>query len=609
MAKVDHKRTRPAIAEPPATAETVTLRVGTDESPRDVVLPARDFNKVTGASRRLEGPAVAVKYGPVIYRGPDAAQFDTTFQVMMGIKAVPPLAANGLPNAIADKHGNFTAKVADRTQTTAFVAAHEVHAWAERMLGYPVAWGKDGTLEINPAQWVSTSPEALNADYNMVTHKIQLGVYGALRNGRPVAFSGRDLSTLELGRSLIRERDTPERDKHLATLAHIERLLAGGKTKDAAQLITSELAHEPPLPAPDTSSWAAQVSPPQRDIYYGVLELTRGDLERHRPVHNAFFDMAQSPATVRHEGGHALLAMLKPALRDGADAAFHEFVGDHSAIAAPLDDPKMVRAMLRETGGDLTRSSSFSRICEREQQWLDATMLHPGSAKILRDASARATIDDFGGPTIRDATDPNQIPEAHRLSRLLSSATYALFAQRANAAIKGLRDVDAKVRRVQAVSDEVSTTVLDGMSYMPESGNSLSDIAGAWLVAARNQDARGTGGGHLEAQLRGILEDRGLVKPGDTPVPKAMRDVPSVRVDATWTALVLKREPTIATILASWATRMPERAIVPISDTTNAVGTRVVRYAFDVPGNSTVTLVAGALTFDANGTLVAASGG
>jgi hypothetical protein len=76
----------------------------------------------------------------------------------------------------------------------------------------------------------------------------------------------------------------------------------------------------------------------------------------------------ESPDVVAHELGHAVLDALKPALWGLATteaAAFHEGLGDMSAILTALQLPAVRQAVLEETSGRLWRNSSVSRVAEQ----------------------------------------------------------------------------------------------------------------------------------------------------------------------------------------------------------------------------------------------------
>lgn len=88
----------------------------------------------------------------------------------------------------------------------------------------------------------------------------------------------------------------------------------------------------------------------------------------HKAVGNRTVFSCESPDVVCHEQGHAVLDALKPQLWNAASieaAAFHESLGDISAILCALQLPTMRQAVLVETGGSLFRSSKLSRVAEQ----------------------------------------------------------------------------------------------------------------------------------------------------------------------------------------------------------------------------------------------------
>lgn len=76
----------------------------------------------------------------------------------------------------------------------------------------------------------------------------------------------------------------------------------------------------------------------------------------------------ESPNVSCHELGHAILDALRPQLWDVASieaAAFHESLGDMSALLAALQLRSFRETVLTETGGRLYRASRLSRLAEQ----------------------------------------------------------------------------------------------------------------------------------------------------------------------------------------------------------------------------------------------------
>jgi hypothetical protein len=70
---------------------------------------------------------------------------------------------------------------------------------------------------------------------------------------------------------------------------------------------------------------------------------------------------------INHEFGHAVLDGLRPLLADSISAetaAFHEFLGDLSAILIAFRNNKLRKWLAAETGGDLSADSALSNLAE-----------------------------------------------------------------------------------------------------------------------------------------------------------------------------------------------------------------------------------------------------
>lgn len=96
---------------------------------------------------------------------------------------------------------------------------------------------------------------------------------------------------------------------------------------------------------------------------------TRSDLRFfHTNVGGQTVFTGESPDTLNHELGHAVLDAIRPQLWDAMThevAAFHESFGDMSSILSALQLPSMREQVLEETGGALYRSSRLSRVMEQ----------------------------------------------------------------------------------------------------------------------------------------------------------------------------------------------------------------------------------------------------
>lgn len=88
----------------------------------------------------------------------------------------------------------------------------------------------------------------------------------------------------------------------------------------------------------------------------------------HDTVKGRVYFSGESPDVVSHEMGHAVLDAIRPQLFDAQTieaAAFHESMGDMSAMLSDLQVPSFRQALLNETGGSLNRNSRLSRLAEQ----------------------------------------------------------------------------------------------------------------------------------------------------------------------------------------------------------------------------------------------------
>jgi hypothetical protein len=144
----------------------------------------------------------------------------------------------------------------------------------------------------------------------------------------------------------------------------------------------------------------------------------------HERVDGTVYYSGESPDVVAHELGHAVLDAIKPQLWDTMSievAAFHEGFGDMSAMLSALQLQPFRQIVLAQTGGNINRSSSLSRLAE--QLGYAIRKVSPNSAEpdCLRNAA--------NGWIYRD---PTQLPqsgpasqltqEPHSFSRVFSGA-------------------------------------------------------------------------------------------------------------------------------------------------------------------------------------------
>jgi hypothetical protein len=150
----------------------------------------------------------------------------------------------------------------------------------------------------------------------------------------------------------------------------------------------------------------------------------------HEEVNGVTYFSSESPEVTCHEFGHALLDGLRPELFNVAfieAAAFHESLGDISAILSVLQLPSMRTDVITATAGKIYRNSRVSRLAE--QLGFAIRQNHPD----LVDAdSLRNAVNSF---FYRDPqTLPPRAPsttlssEPHSFSRVFTAAFLEMLA-------------------------------------------------------------------------------------------------------------------------------------------------------------------------------------
>jgi hypothetical protein len=115
---------------------------------------------------------------------------------------------------------------------------------------------------------------------------------------------------------------------------------------------------------------------------------------------------------VSHEFGHAVLDGIRPHFNETASvqtAAFHEFIGDLTAILMSLQNGAFRKWLARETGGDMSKAEQLSSIAE---QFGRAAEGKP----YLRSARNKEAMSDVA-----------RSQSEHRVSQVLTGAMFDIF--------------------------------------------------------------------------------------------------------------------------------------------------------------------------------------
>jgi hypothetical protein len=233
-----------------------------------------------------------------------------------------------------------------------------------------------------------------------------------------------------------------------------------------------------------------------------------------------------------------VLDAVRPDLWDAPHfevAAFHEAFGDLAAILVALDEPALVRAMVEETRGQLSRSNLVSRLAE-ELAAAAYARFGPGVAlpEALRDA-----VNDFrwSDPLdLPESAPPNELSsEAHSLCRVLTAAFWDLLVavyEALGGARRGEADLAYAAREVGRLLAEASATAPVGADFFSR-------------VAARTVRAA-VGDPSLAQEIARRLEARGL-RTEEGP-PRHVEPAPDIRLVEDGRPV----EEGVVTAVASW---------------------------------------------------------
>ena len=148
---------------------------------------------------------------------------------------------------------------------------------------------------------------------------------------------------------------------------------------------------------------------------------------------------------IAHETGHALLDGIRPFYIDSTSvetAAFHEYIGDLTALLLLLRRNEVRRRIAKEVQGDLRKDDLLAHMAEEFG-------IAIGQSDALRNAHDQLTLDEFRVRKIR---------KPHEASRVLTTAMFEILVRMADVYLKGeVDDGPAKERTpAQALSDVAS---------------------------------------------------------------------------------------------------------------------------------------------------------
>lgn len=225
------------------------------------------------------------------------------------------------------------------------------------------------------------------------------------------------------------------------------------------------------------------------------------------PVTRNIVFTCNSSDVVSHELGHAMLDALRPDFWNVQNVeiwAFHETFGDISAMLTIMQSDEAINRALRETGNDLSRSNTISRLAEEMGLGLyHATGGRSGSLGYLRDASVRF---DYIPPTALPGNAPqNQLSnEAHSFSRVFSGAWYDMFVRIYK---KELMKGNSPLESVHTARDVAANYFIRAVISVPKSVVFFNAMAKA--IVAEDRAA----GSPYATEVSGTFSDRKIYTP------------------------------------------------------------------------------------------------
>ena len=212
---------------------------------------------------------------------------------------------------------------------------------------------------------------------------------------------------------------------------------------------------------------------------------------------------------VGHEYGHKDLNDRRPAYFSTWSAdpgAFHESYGDVTAFLESLQDDSVIKKVVEQTGGDLSKTNVASESATQLAQAINDKVGHnvTGGA-FLRNADNNfkwadpATLEN-------NPADPSQLgSEVHNFSRLWTGAFYDVFKGVVSENIKAGQDPATAIKNASNEGLAMYGRLFGKNGTAPEGDFTYRDMASAWIKAERED-----GGTHADLVAQ-VMSDRGIL--------------------------------------------------------------------------------------------------
>src|SRR5689334_8941554 len=243
---------------------------------------------------------------------------------------------------------------------------------------------------------------------------------------------------------------------------------------------------------------------------------------------------------VAHETGHALIDGIDPDIYDALDPqalALHEGVADLTAMLLAFNSRALRLAVLKQTNGSIRESTAFSSIGEQFGRAIDPDRKAGWLRNLLNDATLSA--------------DPNDEPEEHELSKVISGVLYEFVVylhehfRKAVAEQAGITEFSASGKALAIAGSLFQRMALRGLDYLPPGEITFADFGRAILAADQASYEDDTWRSWLREHFRarGIVRD---IPDLDVTTNVANRAVHAVDLDglveSPWVAYTLAEQ-------------------------------------------------------------------
>lgn len=256
------------------------------------------------------------------------------------------------------------------------------------------------------------------------------------------------------------------------------------------------------------------------------------------PVRHAHVHSGASADIVSHEVGHALLDAIRPEYMSAwgpEPGAFHESFGDMMSIHMALRNDRVVKQLIAETGGDLSKPNLVAYMAEEL-----GTGVNNSEGK-----------NHTGGAYLRDAnnpfkwSDPSKLPSEkggptelgwgkHSLSRVWTGAHYDMLKAMVSERIGGGMD---PTQAVKESNDELFKMLANMILESPHGKFTFRDMAVAFIQSDKiHHDGKRAG------LIQKVFTDRNIL-PADLPAELLEKDEASRRAVASTRLFQSEQKP------------------------------------------------------------------